>query len=255
MAYKIAVDAGHGLSAAGRRCLKSIDPNETGEWQLNSRIAGYVTEHLKAAGVQTLRTDDITGEIDVSLSGRCRKANAFGADLLISIHANAGINGGSGGGIMVYALPNASQSTKEWQEDTWRQTVAETGLRGNRCHPLSYANLTILQHASMPALLCECGFMDSTVDTPVILTDGFARKCARSIANAALKRLALYKNGSGVKPVYADANRTSAIGSLNPDETCRLMGTCGNSMIVLYEVTSGAQYYPADRNYKVGFIN
>lgn len=49
MAYKIAVDAGHGLSAAGRRCLKSIDPNETGEWQLNSRIAGYVTEHLKAA--------------------------------------------------------------------------------------------------------------------------------------------------------------------------------------------------------------
>ena len=45
--FKIALDAGHGLYTAGKRCLKSIDPNETREWSLNSRIAEKVTEKLE----------------------------------------------------------------------------------------------------------------------------------------------------------------------------------------------------------------
>ena len=38
---KIAIDAGHGLYTEGKRCLKSLDPNETREWQLNERVAIY----------------------------------------------------------------------------------------------------------------------------------------------------------------------------------------------------------------------
>ena len=34
----ICIDAGHCLSTPGKRCLKSIDPNETREWVLNSRV-------------------------------------------------------------------------------------------------------------------------------------------------------------------------------------------------------------------------
>ena len=34
----------------------------------------------------------------------------------------------------------------------------------------------------MPAVLIENGYMDSTTDVPIILTDDFARKCALGIA-------------------------------------------------------------------------
>ena len=45
--FKIALNAGHGLKTAGKRCLKSIDPNETREWVLNSRIEEKITQNLK----------------------------------------------------------------------------------------------------------------------------------------------------------------------------------------------------------------
>lgn len=36
----------------------------------------------------------------------------------------------------------------------------------------------------MPAILCECGFMDSTHDTPIILTEEFSRQCAQGLCDA-----------------------------------------------------------------------
>ena len=42
MAFKLALSAGHGMYTAGKRCLKSIDPNETREWWLNDRIADRI---------------------------------------------------------------------------------------------------------------------------------------------------------------------------------------------------------------------
>ena len=51
-------------------------------------------------GIEILRTDDTTGKTEVTLAQRVKKANSFGADFYLSIHHNAGINGGSGGGIV-----------------------------------------------------------------------------------------------------------------------------------------------------------
>ena len=36
--FKIALNAGHYLNTAGKRCLKKLDKNETREWVLNNRI-------------------------------------------------------------------------------------------------------------------------------------------------------------------------------------------------------------------------
>lgn len=45
----------------------------------------------------------------------------------------------------------------------------------------------------MPAVLLELGFMDSSTDVPVILTDAFARNCAKSIVAVLVKRGKLTK--------------------------------------------------------------
>ena len=105
MAFKIALTAGHYLNTAGKRCLKSLDPNETREWVLNDRIADKVEKLLENyTSWELIRTDDTTGKKDISLAARTNAANNFKADFYLSVHHNAGVNGQKGGGIMVYVL-------------------------------------------------------------------------------------------------------------------------------------------------------
>ena len=180
----IALDAGHYLGTPGKRCLKRIDPGETREWVLNSRIAEKVQKILADYQVDILRLDDPTGQTDVTLQERTDKANRAKADLYLSIHANAGINGGSGGGIVLYAYSYPDEESIRVRDTIYRYTVSTTGLRGNRANPLALANFHVLRESNMPAVLGEFGFMDSTTDTPIILTEEFADHCADGIAAA-----------------------------------------------------------------------
>lgn len=180
----IALDAGHYLGTPGKRCLKSIDPGETREWVLNSRIADKVQAILKDYQVDILRVDDPTGQTDVTLQERTDKANQAKADLYLSIHANAGINGGSGGGIVLYAYSYPDEESIRVRDTIYQYTVSTTGLKGNRANPKTTANFHVLRETNMPAVLGEFGFMDSTTDTPIILTEEFADHCADGIAAA-----------------------------------------------------------------------
>lgn len=189
----IALDAGHYNDTPGKRCLKSIDPNETRERFLNARMAEHVEELLKAYDCEVMRCDDRTGKTDPSLSERAARANRAGAAAFISIHHNAGINGGSGGGICAYVAENASKTSLTLQRAVYDETVKRTGLKGNRATPLPVANFTVIYKANMPAVLGEFGFMDSTTDVPIILTDDFSVKCAQGIVSALAKTFNLKK--------------------------------------------------------------
>ena len=192
--FKIALTAGHYLSTPGKRCLKSLDPNETREWVLNDRIADKVEALLKEySGYQLVRTDDTTGKKDISLVARTNAANNFNADFYLSIHHNAGINGGSGGGIVAYVYTNPNAESVAWQTDLYNALITATGLKGNRATPLAKANLHEVRETKMPAVLLELGFMDSKTDVPVILTEAFADKCAKAIVEVIVKRGQLVK--------------------------------------------------------------
>ena len=189
----IALDAGHYNNTPGKRCMKSIDPNETRERFLNARMAEHVEELLKAYDCEVMRCDDRTGKTDPSLSERAARANRAGAGAFISIHHNAGVNGGKGGGICVFAAENASKTSLTLQRAVYDETVKRTGLKGNRATPLPIANFTVIYRANMPAILGEFGFMDSTTDVPIILTDDFSLKCAQGIVAALVKTFGIKK--------------------------------------------------------------
>ena len=178
----IAYDAGHGMSTPGKRCDKSLDAKETREWELNNRIANYVEGTLldNYTGFAFMRLDDRTGQTDISLKERVRKANRWEADIVISVHHNAGARLTNAGGITAHVANVCSPKSKVYQKDLYNSLIKHTGLKGNRSNPLSSNNFYIVRYTNAPAVLIEHGFMDSLIDTPIILTDDFARKCAKA---------------------------------------------------------------------------
>jgi N-acetylmuramoyl-L-alanine amidase len=195
MAFKLAITAGHYLGTPGKRCMKALDPNETREWWLNDRIADRLQVLLSEYdGIEVLRTDDTTGKAVENLPARTNAANNFKADFYLSIHHNAGIGGGTGGGIETYIYNGGvSQATKDWQNDLYNELIKLTGLKGNRSDGTRSANFHEVRETSMPAVLMELGFMDSKVDVPIILTQDFAYKCAQACVNVIVRRAGLKK--------------------------------------------------------------
>lgn len=220
----IALDAGHYNDTPGKRCLKRIDPNETRERFLNARMAEHVEELLKAYDCEVMRCDDRTGKTDPSLSERAARANRAGAAAFISIHHNAGINGGKGGGICVYAAGNASKTSLTLQRAVYDETVKRTGLKGNRATPLPVANFTVIYKANMPAVLGEFGFMDSTTDVPIILTDDFSVKCAQGIVAALVKTFGIKKKSEQEEDDMVRYRKIEDIPEGYREETKELIG-------------------------------
>ena len=193
--FKLALGAGHCFNTPGKRCLKSLDPNETREWWLNDRIADKVEVGLAAyEGVEILRLDDSDdGADDIALTARVKRANEWGADFYLSIHHNAGINGGSGGGIVAYCYPTASKASFAWRDGLYKALITYTGLKGNRANGMATANLYVTRYTKMPAVLLELGFMDSSTDVPIILTEKYAQACADAIVAHIVEREGLVK--------------------------------------------------------------
>lgn len=197
--FKVAFNAGH-HKYNPKRCLKTIDKNETPEWVLNARICEKVEKLLKAYdGYEFLRIDDRTGETDIPVKHvtgkktRMDKANEWGADFYCGVHHNLGIKGGKGGGIVAYTYTNVGDKTKEWQKALYDALIKYTGLKGNRATPLNKANFAECRETKMSAVLLELGFMDSTTDTPIILTEEYADKCAAAIVEVIVKKGGLTK--------------------------------------------------------------
>ncbi len=191
MSKIIALDAGHGLYTSGKRCLASLDPNQTREWYLNDRIMDKVEQMLKEGYECTvLRVGDTTGNKDIALTKRVKAANEAKADMYVSMHHNAGIYGGSGGGTVVYYYSSSSKRLTQ-ARDMYNKIVSKTGLIGDRSQRVIKKGFYVLKHTSMPAFLIENGFMDSSVDVPIILTEEHARRTAEGVVAFLVEQLCL----------------------------------------------------------------
>lgn len=197
MAFKIAYCAGHYLNTPGKRVPKELDEARTREWVLNDRVADYFAKAAEGYDVELLRTDDPVGLKEITIANRTKKANAWGADLYIDMHHNAGIQLGKGGGVVVYCYPG-SKKGRAYQTAIYEAVVAAGGLKGNRSNPKPEKSYASLRLAKMPGVLIEYGFMDSRTDYPVIATDDYAKKVAYATMEA-VAQVANLKKGAKVK--------------------------------------------------------
>lgn len=203
MGFRIAYCAGHDLGNP-KGVNKSMGFGSIREWTLNDRVA----RHFAAAaaqyeGVELLRTDDPTGKTPIDIPERCAAANEWGADIYIDMHHNGGINGGSGGGVVAYSRPKDAKSG-EYAKAIYNAVIAAGGLKGNRANPLQATNWLTMKHSKMPAVLMEYGFMDSKVDTPIIITDEYSKLVAYATMRGIAKVAGLKKKTAAASPAPAD---------------------------------------------------
>lgn len=178
MAFKIAMGAGHGYNTSGKR----TPDGSMREWEFNNAVVLYMAQELNDfEGVEYIITHDTTGKTDVSLAERVRKANDFGADVAVSVHANAaGDKWSDANGIETYILDRKYRDAYELALKVQRQLVLQTGLRDRG---VKTANYYVLRNTRMTAILCECGFMSNSVEAVLLKSDEYRRKCAKAIVN------------------------------------------------------------------------
>ena len=173
MSKLIAIDNGHGLNTAGKRC-----PDDSmREWQFNYATAKYLKEELEYNGFTTLMVSDTS--VDTPLATRVTRINNAKADMSISIHANAlqDTQWVTANGIETFAYSSTSKGNtiaKLVQEEL----IKATGLRDRG---VKYNTLYMTRKPNCPAILCECGFMDNLKEANLLKSDDYRRKCAKAM--------------------------------------------------------------------------
>lgn len=191
---KIAVDPGHGTNTPGKRTAKKVPKygRVIKEYEFNKPTAKYLKAALERQGHTVTYTG---GDSDPSLSSRCAKANNAKVDLFISIHYNAG----GGHGVETYVIARGGKAEKLAKK-------VQTNLvkvRKQRDRGVKVANFQVLRDTKMPAILCECGFMDDPrgIEQSWMLDKAFQKDVAEAICKGVQEHLGkTYKAPSGSKP-------------------------------------------------------
>jgi hypothetical protein len=169
---KIYLDPGHGGSDSG-----AVGLNNILEKNLNLPVALKVRDLLQSAGfeVKLSRTNDTFSSIE----DRTNDANAYGADIFISIHHNAG----GGKGYEIY------HSVHEGKGHTLANDLSEQyAAIGRLAHGDAVKTkegshgdyFGVIRETNMPAVLSEFAFMD-TDDINCVLSDAGKQAEAEAI--------------------------------------------------------------------------
>jgi N-acetylmuramoyl-L-alanine amidase len=174
---KILIDNGHGENTPGKRSPQWPDGTQFFEWEYTREIAKRVELELLKHGIDVERI--VKENTDISLSERCRRANAIATKigikncLLVSIHNNAANGRASGWEIHTYTGKSKSDeyATIFWNEAKLILPVG-TKMRGDWTDgdPDWDSNFAILRDTKCAAVLTENLFMDNAEDCRYLLS-------------------------------------------------------------------------------------
>ena len=211
----IAIDAGHGGQDPG-----AVGPSGTREKDVTLAIARELGRQIDATpGLKSYLTRD--SDVFIPLNQRARLAREAGADMFISIHADAAHNrNAKGSSVYVLSLRGASSQRARWLADKENAADLIGGVRlqetddtlasvlldltqsgqmkasedagqhileglkriGNNHKPhIERANFAVLRTSDMPAMLVETAFLSNPEEEKRLIDPQFQRTVARAV--------------------------------------------------------------------------
>jgi N-acetylmuramoyl-L-alanine amidase len=157
------------------------------EKDLALEIAKYCDAYLKKYGVETKMSR--RNDSAVWLEQRIAQANAWGADLAVDVHINAGKGDGAEvyhtlyGGTGKKLAKNILSEIKKIGQNSRGEKVKDLNKDGKD-------DFGFIRLIDCPSVLCECAFIDSK-DVAIIDTKAERKKMGEAIAKGILKTLGI----------------------------------------------------------------
>ncbi|UQD53295.1 N-acetylmuramoyl-L-alanine amidase [Bacillus methanolicus] len=186
--FKISLSAGHAKTTPG----KQTPDGSMKEWEFNSAVVKYLMADLaNYENVAVLRLDDPTGQRDIPLQERSDRANAWGANVHIDIHANAsGAVWSDARGIETYVYTTRLKEAVSLAQKVQANLIKATGLKDRG---VKAADFHMLRETKMTAILVECGFMTNKEEAKLLKSDNYRRIVAGAILAALVEQFGLKK--------------------------------------------------------------
>ena len=176
--YLIAVDDGHGKGTPGKRTPLFADGTYMEENAYNKAAAQILEGLLKSHGFGVIMVSP--EEEDTPLETRVKRANEAGADLYVSIHANAyGSGWNDANGVESWVYDKADQRTMEMAKAIHEAVAAALGRKDRGLK--KSADLYVLRRTAMPAVLVEGGFMTNPEEAELLRSQAYRQKTAEGI--------------------------------------------------------------------------
>ena len=173
---KIAVEAGHGGESYGALGLSGLF-----EKDINLDLARRFGEICKSRGAEIIQVRE--ADTTMSLIDKRDKAVNSGADLLISVHANAAGTSrgylGVGGTSTYYHNPFWADLAERMYDNLLELDLSEFGVVGS-------FNYTVIRVSQMPSILVEQAFMTHAEDEEKLASPDFRQTMAEKMYNGIL---------------------------------------------------------------------
>jgi N-acetylmuramoyl-L-alanine amidase len=175
----VVIDPGHGGPDPGAVGINGLREND-----VVLDVSLQVAQLLQARGVTVHLTR--TSEVDVDLPPRVALANSLGADLFVSLHANAlSLDRPDVNGIETFYFEGgASQGLASTIQRHLMAVSPGTPDRGARP-----GRFYVIRRTTMPSSLVEMGFVTGQIDAPRLADPSFRRRLALAVAEAILEYL------------------------------------------------------------------
>lgn len=171
----VVVDAGHGGHDAGTQSAGISEKN------LTLAIAKLTSQKLAAEGATVIMTRKT--DVFITLPERPNVANRNGADFFVSVHINSNQRDNSASGTITF-FHGRDPISQLMADCIQREITKRSGLGGMGVwsdYRIYNSGFAVLRGSKMPAVLVECGFLNTTKDRAKMLTDDFQNAVASGI--------------------------------------------------------------------------
>jgi N-acetylmuramoyl-L-alanine amidase len=179
--FKVVIDPGHGGPDPGAVGIGGLR-----ETDVVLDVSLQVARLLQARGVQVVMTR--TSEVDVDLPPRVSLANSSGADVFVSMHANAlSMARPDVNGIETFYFEGSGNRARALAAALQQQMLAISP--GTPDRGVKTGRFFVIRRTVMPSALVEMGFVTGSLDAPRLADANYRRRMALALAAGVLDYL------------------------------------------------------------------